>query len=234
MGFIVYIIHPILSYSIETNTSKIINLQEMRKLYPEKQAEMINHLSNNEQQYKSNFVVLIESNGFWTVIGIILGILFTEGITQWKNYKKIRDIKLLIIDELNAMVFQIQTRKEFVEDMHNKISSMKYSQMYFVPFSKINCFVYDTYISELYRHITINERNCLFAIYSIVKNYDNQLLRYFNEIESYPDLATMVIQISKYKLNLLNILKGYDAVHEIIKKYINKEDIDVFAINGNE
>ncbi len=163
-----------------------------------------------------------------TLLGIIIGFLLGEGSRLYREKIRIRKLKKILKEELESIQKQIPCKekvvKEAIEEMNTNGNFINPSSVKFIT----TC--YQTHVSELYEHLSENQRGALHLIYEQLEEADNILIGteslFFEAIKN----KHLGDPLKLCKDRLDNVLTNYGGISDMIDKHLKGEKFDPFVI----
>ncbi|NOS67471.1 MAG: hypothetical protein HOO67_03870 [Candidatus Peribacteraceae bacterium] len=170
---------------------------------------------------------IINSEGFWAAIGVILGFGLSEGSRYIRSKLRIRNLKRAMVEELKSIKYQILQKKETVRQI---ISALQQSKIQSGITIRTFDLAYKKYLPELYEHLSLKERNCIHTIYEHLLLNDELLANYEKELGD--DLLRKVTKdpMGKHLSHLKDMLISYEQVEKWIESYIKGDPADVLHV----
>ena len=127
------------------------------------------------------FIELIKIPHFWSLICVLFGFLLGEGCRYIRYRLRILKLKRIIKEELKSILAQIPQKKEIVNQIILELENKKILPGFSVGIINIG---YNKHISELYKYLNINQRNCLHVIYEHLKVAEKTLFSFEQDLIS--------------------------------------------------
>ena len=123
----------------------------------------------------------MDTSSFWALIGVTLGFALGEGSRLVRRWVRIGKLKKLVRDELVSIQMQIPQKREILGKM---ISALKKHQLLSGVSVAIVNIGYHQHISELYEHLSVNQRNCLHVIHEHLRVADEVMNRFMDDFQA--------------------------------------------------
>jgi len=180
------------------------------------------------QTWPDFFGVLVQSNSFWTIVGVLLGTFLGEGIRWVRKKKRRRDLKAIVREELNCIKQQILQKNHMIAEIITALNKREILSGDSVPIMDT---AYRRHIGELYEHLTLKQRNCLHVIHERLRSADELLSSFEPRIsDEVLRLGASVQPYVKYKTLFKDHQESYDVVTKLIDSYLANEPEDVFYV----
>lgn len=172
---------------------------------------------------------LIENSGFWTVIGVLIGLLVGEGVRIVREKIRISRLKNMIKSELKSIKSQIPQMIDIIKKTIIALEKLQILPGQHVPILSIG---YKSSISFIYNYLKPKERNILHVIYSSLEVADKTVENYENVYHLFKTQGRTDGEIAKILIGIMtDILDNYNIINDLIDSYLEGNPIDVFHVN---
>src|SRR5258706_2033339 len=167
----------------------------------------------------------MDTSSFWALIGVALGFALGEGSRIIREWFRIGRLKKLIRDELVSIHMQIPQKRDILGKM--TVSLDKHRLIPGISVGIINT-GYHQHISELYEHLSINQRNCLHVIHEHLRVADDTMSGFMDAFQAASRDKVVEDPFAAFKSILSDIDGSYQVVDTLIDSYLNGKPTDVF------
>ena len=164
------------------------------------------------------FQELISSSPFWTIVGVVIGVLLGEGSRYIRYRIRIFKLKRIVSEELRSLKMQIPLKVDIIKQIIENLKSQKILQGLSVESINIG---YLDHISELYEHLPKLQRNCLHVIYETVRIADDFLNHFYDRIIVCIKEKIIDEPFAAYIGHFEDVLQSFHVVSELIDSYLN-------------
>ncbi|HDL01749.1 MAG TPA: hypothetical protein ENH23_05910 [candidate division Zixibacteria bacterium] len=116
--------------------------------------------------------LLIGSQSFWAIVGVILGVALGEGIRWVRHCQRICTLKKIVCEELRSIKNQLIQKKDII---NQAIDHLQKKALMSTMSVRLLGRGYQENIGELYIHLSDLERNCLHVIFERLRIADDLL-----------------------------------------------------------
>ncbi len=171
----------------------------------------------------------MDLSSFWALAGVILGFALGEGSRLLRHWLRIGKLKKLVRDELISIRKQIPQKREILWKMITALE--KHQLLSGVSVAIINT-GYHQHISELYEHLSVNQRNCLHVIHERLRVADDVMNRFMDDFQAASRDKVIENPSTAFNALLSDIEASYQTVEALIDSYLNNKPIDVFNVKS--
>ena len=163
------------------------------------------------------------------LLGVVVGIVLAEVLTHRRSKSRIKGLKELIIDELKALKYQIPQKKDLIMKMMEALKKHELLGGDSVRFLDTG---YRQHYAEIYKSLTLKQKNCLHVVYGILENCDHTMFKFEAEIRSALKDKAINEPFSAYAGRLQDYHERLKTAEELIDSYLKGEPIDVFYVES--
>ncbi|MHA1338073.1 MAG: hypothetical protein ACTSPW_20440 [Promethearchaeota archaeon] len=167
---------------------------------------------------------IIEKTEFWTIIAVIVGFLLGELSRTIRDYFKILKLKKALNDEIQSNLYQIPQQKNIIEQVVDALKKQQFLSPSGVPFKTV---IYDNYFALLSPKLSTIQKDNLHIIYGKLKKIDSFLEDFDSKFRKDLEIGVFNNIWEPYQIMLNDILKEYDVLIKIIKRYLDNNPVDV-------
>lgn len=166
----------------------------------------------------------------WIValLGVVTGFALNEASSFVQSKRKSKSYKRALFDELEGNLYQLNQKKDIIEQVLLALAQNGMLGAESVPFSDA---AYVSYFPEIMTEFTTLERDNIRHIYSSLKTLDSitaSLERDFKEDQK----AEIFVDIhAAYSLRVDDIFQMYHRIEGILEAFLQKQPIDIYGRN---
>ena len=175
---------------------------------------------------------LVESSGFWGVVGVVLGFVLAEGAQQIRRRCRIKKLKLSMTSELASLSKQIDQKVEII-DKAIKVLQKNNRELLATASIPFITKLYDQYFGELSEHFTSVERNCIHNVYERALFSDRMLDSFEPEYIDAIQTGKLTDPNDAFVGKLDDTKNGLLTAQELIKGILAGKPEDIYKIENN-
>jgi len=175
---------------------------------------------------------LIESSGFWGVVGVILGFILAEGAELIRRSCRIKKLKLAMSNELKSLSKQIDQKIEIID---KAIQVLRKNNLELLATASIPFItkLYEQYFGELSEHFTSVERNCIHNVYERARFADRMLDSFETEYIDAIQTGKLTSPNEAFIGKLDDTKNGLLAAQELIKGILVGAPEDIYKVEDD-
>jgi len=164
---------------------------------------------------------------WWPLLGVVLGFCLGEG-TRYVRYRwEIHRNRRLVQQELKPVIAQLPQKKDILS---KAIANLKEKRSLTTKSVHLIATGYAAVLSDLYPHLSVQQRNCLHVIYERLRVTDEEMDRFEDHFLEMVRNNQIDDPWISYVGRLEDQLDSLKLVEELAKSYLAGRPIDVFGV----
>ncbi len=163
---------------------------------------------------------ILNNNGFWSVLGVVIGIIMSFFIKSITAFLKKNEIKRLLLDEMIYNKCIMENYFENIEKIKNTINGIGSDPKDAYNYSKN---VYDNYFTKILNCFSFKEKDNIRYIYNIL----DMTYKYLEESEKYQESTQSHMELAERVESKLKEALSYteDVINKKAKNIFDRKSI---------
>ncbi len=167
---------------------------------------------------------LNNNSGIFTLYGVVIGFLLSEGTRYIHYLYRIRKMKNIIKKELSSIKHQLIDKRNIISQVIDALTSES-----LLPGKSVGIINtgYKQFYNDIYEHLSEKERNCLFYIHQTLEVGEHTLNNFENDIQEAINKGVLTNPHSAFISKFNDLLEAYNNVERFIDSYLIGNPINV-------